>query len=218
MRALAKPEVLQSALAAALISALASYPRLAMWTERRYGLWYLETLLFLCGTVLWAFVFAWHTKYTGRPLFRFHVEIVPLAVAVLSATVAAVAAHYWIDPTLRTITPLEYPKSLEQWVAYVLWSLTFVQLYLLFAPFAWLMRLSQNIIIATALTVLFGAFVMVLKNHSSPTPMPWGLFAGSLTMRLGTGGLAVYLLLRGGIPLVWLWVVIFQSRHLWTMG
>src|SRR5258708_40307359 len=69
MRALAEPKVLRSALIAALLSALVCFPRLSLWSTRVYPLWYLEALLFLGGTVLWAFVFAWHTNYTGLPVF-----------------------------------------------------------------------------------------------------------------------------------------------------
>ena len=210
--------MLQTAIVAASLSSLASYPRLALWAERHYGLWYLETLLFLCSIVLWAFVFAWHTKYTHRPIFTRRPGTVPLVVAIVSAAGAAAISHFWLDPTLRTVTPLEYPQTLEQWVALVLWTLAFTQLCLVFAPFAWLMRLFQNVSMATVLTVLFGAFVMVIKNHSSPTPMPGGLFMEVMVLRLGERLLAVYLLLRGGLPLVWLWALLYQSRHLLTLG
>src|SRR2546421_126926 len=53
MRDLAQPRVLKAAASAAFVSALASYPRLALWPNRVYPLWYLEALLFLGGTVLW---------------------------------------------------------------------------------------------------------------------------------------------------------------------
>lgn len=214
MRDLGKPEVLQSAIVAALISSLASYPRLALWTERRYGLWYLETMLFLCSIVLWAFVFAWHAKYTHRPVFVRRPGAVPLAVAILSALGAAVISHFWLDPRLRTVVPLEYPQDLTQWVALVLWTLAFTQLCLVFAPFAWLMRLFRSVAMAAALTALFAAFVMVIKNHSSPTAMPAGLFAEVMVLRVGSALLAVYLLMRGGLPLVWLWALLYLSRHL----
>jgi hypothetical protein len=59
---------------AAAISALVCYPRLSLWANRVYPLWYLEAVLLLGGTVLWAFVFAWHTKYTGRPVFNWKCE------------------------------------------------------------------------------------------------------------------------------------------------
>ncbi len=218
MRDLGKSEVLQSAIGAALITSLACYPRLALWTERRYGLLYLETLLFLCSIVLWAFVFAWHTKYTRRPVFPPRPGLPPVMVATLSAIGAALVWHFWFDPALRSITPLEYPHDLTQWVALVLWTLAFNQLCLVFAPFAWLMRLLKNIRVATVLTVLFGAFVMIIKNHAAPTPTPWALSTEVLVIRLGVSLLSVYLLLRGGVPLVWWWWLVFQSRHLWDLG
>lgn len=218
MRDLGKPEVLQSAIVAALLSSLASYPRLALWTERRYGLVYLEAMLFLCSIVLWAFVFAWHTKYTHRPIFTPRPGVAPILIATLSGIGGALLWHFWFDPTLRTLTPLEYPEDITHWVALVLWTLAFTQLCLVFAPFAWLMRLFQNIRMATILTVLFGAFVMIIKNRASPTPMPWELFVEVLVMRLVVGFLAVYLLVRGGLPLVWWWALLFLSRHLLTLG
>ncbi len=218
MRALAKPEVLKSAIAAALISTIASTPRLLLWAARPNALWYLLTMLFLCGTVLWAFVFAWHTKYTRRPLFNARPGMVSFTAATVSAIAAALISHFWFDPVARTLVPLEYPETPTQWLALVLWTLTFTQLCLIFAPFAWLMRLSRHVMVAGVLTVIFGAFVLIIKNRSSPTPLPWDLFAEMLLMRLGVGTLAVYFLLRGGLPLVWWWALLFQSRHLWTLG
>ena len=174
-------------------------------------------MLFLCGIVLWAFVFAWHEKYTRRPVFNLKPAPVPVAIATLTGIGGAIFWHFWFDPTLRQITPLEYPKTLTHWMALVLWTMAFTQLYLIFAPFAWLMRLVQHVGAATALTALFGVFVMIIKNRASPTPMPWELFAELALMRLVVGWLGVYLLLRGGVPLVWWWALLFQSRHLWTL-
>ena len=71
MRRLAEPEVLKSAAMAAAAGSLACYPRLALWPGRPYPMWYLEAVLFFGGLVLWAFVFAWHTKYTDQPVFNF---------------------------------------------------------------------------------------------------------------------------------------------------
>ena len=218
MRSLAQPHVLKSAIMAAGVSSVACFPRLILWADRPYVLWYLAAMLFLCGTVAWAFVFAWHTKYSGRPVFASNPAFVPLVVATVAGVTGAVVLHFWLDPILRTTTLEQYPRTPAEWTAQVLWSLSFIQLYLIFAPFAWFMRLFQHVGMAAVLTVLFGVFVMVIRNHSSPAPIPGSLFVGLLIVRLSTGALSIYFLLRGGVPLVWWWGLLLQSRHLWNLG
>ena len=218
MRSLAQPEVLKSAGAAALVSSLACFPRLWLWPSRRYDLWYLEASMFLGSIVLWAFVFAWHTKYTQRPVFVCKPALAPFLLATLSGVAAAILLHVWLDPTLRIRTPEDYPRTIEQWVALVLFSLAFNQLFLIFAPFAWAMRLFQRVAMATLLTVFFGLFVMLIKNHASPNPMPTELLVGLLVVRLMLGALSVHFFLRGGVILVWWWGLLLQSRHLWDLG
>jgi hypothetical protein len=215
MRSLAQPEVLQSAGTAAVLSSLACLPRLWLWPHRRYDLWYLEATMFLGSTVLWAFVFAWHTKYTQRPVFALKPGLVPFLLATLCGVAAAVFLHLWLDPSLRLRTPEDYPRTIMQWIALVLFSLAFNQLFLVFAPFAWAMRLFRSTRMAALLTILFGVFVLVLKNRSSPTPMPSALLPGLLVVRVVVGALSVYFFLRGGVLLVWWWGLLLQTRHLW---
>jgi len=217
MRSLAQPEVLKSAATAALGSSLACYPRFFLWVNRPQSLWYLEAMLFLCSIVLWAFVFGWHTRYTGRPVFTFKVGLAPFVEVTLTAVAIAVVSHLWLDPSLRLRTPEEYPTTVAQWLAVTLFNLGLVQLYLVFAAFAWFMRLFQNIRMAALLTVLFGVFVLVIKSHASPSPMPTGLLAGLLVSRVAMGSLSVYFYLRGGVLLAWWWGLLLQSRHLWTL-
>ena len=217
MRSLAQPEVLKSAATAAFACSVACYPRLSLWLNRPYYLWYLEAVLFLCGIVLWGFVFAWHTKYTRRPVFAWKVGVVPFAVTTLTGVCLAVALHVWLDPMLRIRTPEDYPQTLFQWIALVLFTLAFTQLYLVFAAFAWFVRLFQNTPMAAILTVLFGVFVLLIKNHASPTPMPTALLTGLLISRLALGALSVYFFLRGGVLLAWWWGLLLQSRHLWGL-
>src|SRR5438132_8695720 len=101
MRDLAEPRVLKAAASAAFVCALASYPRLALWPNRLYPLWYLEALLLLGGTILWGFVFAWHTKYTGRPVFTLKVPRFAFLLATFSGIGAALLLHFLFDPSLR---------------------------------------------------------------------------------------------------------------------
>ena len=96
----------------------------------------------------------------------------------------------------------------------LLFSLAISELFLLFAPFAWLMRLFKNRWVATNLTVLFGVLVLVLKMQSLPAPLPPWLFVTVVTGRIVMGFLAVSFYLRGGVLLVWWWTFLFESRHL----
>lgn len=216
MRDLGKPEVLKSATLAAVAMALVCYPRLATATNLHYTTWYLESLLFLGGIVLWAFVFAWHTKYSGTPVFTLNIGLWPLVLATVSGVLAAVLLLRG-DPTLRARTPADYPTNFQQWVAMTLFSLAFTQLFLVFAPFAWLMRLFRRKETAWLMTVLFGLFVLGVKNRAPAAPMPPMLFLGLLIFRIVAGFLSVYFFLRGGVLLVWWWTLLLQSRHLFTL-
>jgi Ca2+/Na+ antiporter len=217
MRSLAQPEVLKSAVIASLLSALACYPRLFLWLKRPYALWYLEAMLFLCGIVLWAFVFGWHKRYTGRPACTVKPGLVPFVWATLAGVGIAILLHSRLDPLLRLRTPDDYPANLEQWLALTLFSLAFTQLYLIFAAFAWFVRLSQDVWMAAVLTVLFGVFVLVIKTHASPLPLPTALLVALLASRVTLGALSVYFYLRGGVVLAWWWGLLLQCRHLWNL-
>ena len=133
-----------------------------------------------------------------------------IAVTVIGI-VAATVFHLLLDPSLRSKLPEDYPADLKHWLALVLFSLAFNQLFLLFAPFAWLMRLFQNRWVATILTVLFGAFVLVIRIQALPTPLPPPLLAALLAGRIVTGFLAVWFYLRGGVLLIWWWTLSVRS-------
>ena len=202
---------------AAAIASVLCLPRLWLWSERKHPLWYLEVLLLLGGTVLWAFVFAWHPKYTGQPVFRVKIEPALVATITLIGLGIATLLYFLLDPRLRIMIPADYPRNLQEWAAMTLFSLAFTQVFLVLAPFAWLMRLFRDRATAIGLTVLFGLFVMVLKNQSSPTPLPLGLFSGLLALRVVTGLLSIYCYLRGGALLVWWWTLLLETRHLATL-
>ena len=214
MRDFVQPRVLKLAGSAALASTLACYPRLTFWLNRPYVIWYLVAAIFFCGIVLWGFVFAWHTKYTHRPVFTLKIEPMAFLAVTLIAIAAAAVFHLFLDPSLRPKLPEEYPVGVYQWIAWLLWSLTFNQLFLLFAPFAWSMRLFKNRWLAAGLTVLFGVFVQVLRTQYAPAPIspaPLGMF---MAARIVTGCLAVWFYLRGGILLIWWWTFLFEARNL----
>jgi hypothetical protein len=214
VRRLAQPETLKSAVVAAGITALACYPRLRLWTGRVLPLWYLESLLFLGTIVLWAFVFAWHTHYSGRPVLTLKPGWSPFAAATFVGVVGALALHHFLDPALRARTPEDFPASLNQWLAMTLFSLAFSQLFLLFAPFAWLLRLFQSRWLAAALTVLFGVFVLALKASRSPQSYPGLLLVLLLLVRIMSGCAGVLIYWRGGLVAAWWMDCLLQMRHL----
>ena len=217
MRALGQPEVIKSAALAALFTSVASYPRLSMAPQLHYPIWYMEALVFLGGTVLWAFVFAWHTQYSGRPVFNLNLAPGPWFLATALGIVMAVLLQLLLDPALRVRTPEDYPTNVSQWVGMTLFSLGFTQLFLVFAPFAWLLRLFQRVEPAVVLTVLFGLFVFWIKNRTAATPIPPLMLVGLLSFRVVGGFLSVYFFLRGGVLLVWWWALLIHFRHLFWL-
>jgi hypothetical protein len=214
MRHLLQPRVLNLASVAALVSALACYPRLSLWLNRPAPIWYLEAIIFLCGIVFWSFVFAWHTPYTNRPVFALKLEPRAFVTVTLIGMFAAAVFQLWLDPSLRVKFPEEYPVDLKHWFAGVLFALAISQLFLIFAPVDWLMRLFKNRRVAMSLTALFGAGVLAMKLHSLPTPVPPLLLVALLAGRIALGFLAVSFYLRGGVLLVWWWIFLFETRHL----
>lgn len=218
MRHLVQTRVLNLAVISALATALACYPRLSLWLNRSAPVWYLEGTIFLCGIVLWGFVFAWHTPYTRRPVFLLKLELGPFVTATVAAIIASAVFDLLLDPLLRSKIPQDYPDDLEHWFAFLLFSLALTQLFLLFAPFDWLMRLLKNRWAATNLTVLFGALVLAMRIQSLPTQLPPLLFAALLAARIVMGFLAVSFYLRGGILLIWWWTLLFEARHLLNLN
>jgi hypothetical protein len=214
MRALFQPQVLKSSALAALLTTLLCLPRLVLWKTRVYPLWYLEALLFLGSLMLWAFVFAWHTPYTRGPVFTLRIPGRIFVAASLMALGFGLLLGVLVDPAVRKLVPREYPGSLGEWLAMTLFNLCFAQLFLVFAPLAWLARLFKGRTVAIPLTVLFGIFVMVLKNESAAKPLPPLLFSGVLLVRVAVAFMTIFFLLRGGVLLVWWCGLLIQSRHL----
>lgn len=214
MRHLVQPQILKQAGLAALVTALASYPRLSLWLNRPGPLWYLEAVIFFCSLVLWGFVFAWHTIYSRQPVFVFRIEPYWFIGVTLVGMAVATMNHQWLDPALRSRIPADYPADLQHWAAQVLFALFFNQLFFLFAPLAWLLRLLQNRRVAIALTVLFGVLVLVIRIRALPSPLPPWLLAALFAGRMITGSLAVWFYLRGGVFLVSWWTFLLEARNL----
>ena len=214
MRHFLQPRVLLRASAAAAVTALACYPQLLFWLNRPASVWLLEPMIFLCSIVLWGFVLAWHTQYTHRPAFVLRPPAGPFIAVTVLALAAGAVFHEWLDPTLRLHAPEEYPADLNHWAAQVLCALFLTQLFELFAPFAWLMRLFKNLWAAAVLTVAWDVFVLAIKNHSVSSPVPPPLFDALVAAKVVTGFLGVWFYLRGGILLIGWWTILFESRHL----
>lgn len=205
---------MQSAAIAALIGCLLCYPRLAHWSNRSYPIWYLEATLLLGGFVLWALVFAWHTEYTHRPVITLKLEPVPYILATLAAVVVAFLLLRVVDPPLRIRFPEDYPSTFQQWSAMTLFSLGFTKLFLIYAPFAWSLRLCKREWMAILLTVLFGVCVVVIQTHSLPKPIALPTLCVLALFRAGTSLVSVWLYSRYGLILVCWWSLLLQSRHL----
>ena len=214
MRSLARPEVLRSAIIAGLCSALVCWPRIATAPHQGFPVWYLEAVALSGSIVLWGLVFAWHTQYTQRPVFTLKVGAWPFALATIAGLATALLWHFTIDPWLRVKTPGNYPTTMEQWLAMTLFSLGLKQLFFVFAPFAWLIRLFGKKAPAFILTVAFSLAVILIRECRLPNPLlAEPFFLGLLVLRGAAEAFSVYLYLRGGVLLVWWWDLLFQSRH-----
>jgi hypothetical protein len=218
VRRLTQPSVVKAAALAALASTVLSLPRMLLWEKRPYLTWYTEAILFCCGFVLWAFVFAWHTEYTRRPLFTLRIKPLLFAAATLVGVIAALGHHWLLDPSLRPYNPEDYPPDMRHWVAHVLFTLSFNQLFLLFAPFAWAMRLFRNETIATRVIVVLGVLVLALKTSASPLPQSAPLILALAALQIASAFFGVWFYLRGGILLAWWLALLIEARHLLTFA
>ena len=154
------------------------------------------------------------TQNTQRPVFALKGAAGPFALATSAGLATALFWHFAIDPWLRVKTPENYPATMAQWLAMALFSLGLKQLFFVFAPFAWLIRLFGKKAPAFILTVAFGLAVILIREYRLPSPMlAEPFFLGLLALRGAAEAFSVYFYLRGGVLLVWWWELLFQSRH-----
>ncbi len=205
-----------SAAIAAALSALLSLPRMLLWEDRKFPLWYVEAIIFFGGFVLWAFVFAWHTEYTRRPVFTLNIKPAIFAEATLAGVLAGLAMYFVFDPWLRLRMPQDYPADAKLWAASLLFSFTFTQLFLFFAPFAWLVRLFRNEKFAMWLTVGLNVLVLALKADSLHASLPVWAFPELLAKQVIVTFMAIWFYMRGGILLVWWLDLLVEARHLFA--
>jgi hypothetical protein len=213
MRHLLQPRVLTTASIAGAISALACYPRLLLWAHRPGPVWYLESTIFVCAVVLWGFVFAWHEPYMGGPVFMRKLERWPLAVVTAAGVVSALAAHAWLDPVLRAQLPEEYPADGRHWLAALLFILAFSQLFGILAPVDWLMRLTRNRWLTSALLGLLASALLLYKIQKLAVAVPSPVLTAMLVARTASGFWLVWMYGRGGAGLVSWWTLLQTSRH-----
>ena len=214
MRDFVQPRVLTLAAVAALVSTVLCYPRLAEWSKREDALWFLELMIFCCTTVLWGFVFAWHTRYTACPVFTLRIEAKWLATATAAGCVIAALLFLFVDPTLRQLIPEDYPTGFRDWLEKLLFGLALTQLFILFAPFDWLIRLGKHQGFATIGTIIFGLVVLAMKIHSEKVAIGPLMVSALVLGRIVSGYLAVQLYLRGGLLLVCWFTFVVEARHL----
>lgn len=218
MRALAQPKVLVQASVAAIVTALAAYPRLAMWSERDKPVLLLEIFLIWAAFVLWSFAFGWHEQYTGRKIINFSASPKLWGWATAAGLSGAGVLLLMVDPQMRLTTPKDFPATHAAWIAMSLFTLAFEPLFFCFAPFAFFMRLIRKPQVAIVLTVLFEVFVLYLKLSLSKT-LPSALFVTALVLlRITAGFVSLYLYAQGGALLVWWMVVLVELRHLFHLS
>jgi hypothetical protein len=201
MRHIAQPKVVASATLAALATALACYTRLELWQTRRLPIWYLELVLLMGTFFLWSFVFGWQGPYGGRDPLQPSKSAKLWALATASA-VAVAALHYFVlDARLRPLAPDEFPSSHSAWLAMALSTLTLTQLFVVFAPLAFFLRMISRRWLAVALTLAFNLFVMLRRSALAPTTLPPCLLASLIGIRLLGASILIFFYFKGGLPL-----------------
>jgi hypothetical protein len=213
VRDLAQPSTLRGAGIAAGFTTLACLPRLWLWWDRPFPTGQLVIALAVCSFVLWAFVFAWAPP-VRQPILGWRVDGLSWLVATVGGGVGALALTVWIDPRLREIVPDDYPDSLSAWMAGTLFTLSFVQLFVTFAPFCFFYRLLRTEAAAIGGTILFGLFLLTLQLQRVPEGLGMPFASALLGLRLGVGLLTLFLFLRGGPWAVGWCALLVQARLL----
>ena len=218
MRSLVQPGVLKSASAAALMTSLVCFPRLALWSDRSHPLWFLSLTLAWASFILWSFVFGWRPRDSTLPIQS--VKAVPVSLwgtATFAGFTGALVLWLFIDSVLQPLVPGDYPDTYESWLAMTLFTLAFDQLFLCFAPFAFFLRLAKNQRVAGGLTVCFGVALLCSRiKLLAPQVSPF-FIAELFVWRTAAGFLTLYFYVQGGALLAWWWVLLMQFRHLITL-
>lgn len=214
MRDLTQNRVMAKASAAAAITAFATYSRMVLWFDRPREIWFLEAVIFSISFLLWASVFAWHKKYSGRPVLDYGFRKAPWVAATVCGLGGAAFMYAFLDPVLRPLTPEVYPGTIREWGATTLFAVAFVPLLLCFGPLAFCLRLLPSSSYAAYAAVSLGFVVAFLKLQGMPGPVSTAMAAGILAVRGASTALSVWFYWEGGIlPALW-WTLLLESRHL----
>jgi len=169
-------------------------------------------MFFLIRMVFWlAVVLAWLPSGGAKPGAAAP-SVKNLTVVVTDAS----GAIAWEGRTnaARLITPEDYPSSVRELISMILFALGFAQLFTLFAPFAWLIRLLGSEKLAATLTILFGVVLIFVKSHSSHVLLPPDHLLKLVLLTVASGLLSIHFLLRGGVFLTWWFALLLFSRHI----
>lgn len=213
MRSLAEPRVLLRASLAGALTALACYPRLAHWTRREDDVWFLVAVAAWAGFVMWAAVFAWHERHGGGEVFPKQIPVRLWLAALALGASGAVVSFFWGDPLLRRLAPTDFPHNASAWLEHLLFNLALEQLFLCFAPIAFFVRLLPGVKPAAAATVVFSLLVFGLKLRGVAHDLAPALVLGLVGFRALHSAVTVWLYLRGGVWLTWLFALMLQARH-----
>ena len=213
MRLLAQPAVLKQAVAAAALSTLAAWPRLAGWSASPNPTWFLAGVLFWAAFCLWAAVFGWHRQIAGRAVLNWEIPGREWTNVTLVGVLGAVVLTYTSDPSWRALRPQDFPTSTARWVAQTLFYLGFEQLFAYLAPFALFLRLTGSLRAALVATALLRLVVLGLQLHAvDPAPSVAGVLLLGGT-RVAVTLVVLILYLRGGLLPVWWLGLLLQLRH-----
>ncbi len=213
MRSLAEPAVLLRAALAATLTTAACYPRLDNWGHKTDSVWFLMAVVGWAAFVMWAAVFAWHQRHGGLEVFPKRIPVNLWLVTLVLGAGGAIISFYCGDPVLRKLAPTDFPRNPAQWMEHVLFSLAMEQLFLCFAAFAFFVRLLPSVLAAGAGVVVFGLLVFALKLESVSAAVSWDVMLGMVLFRALHGAVTVWLYVRGGVLLVWLFALLLLSRH-----
>jgi hypothetical protein len=214
MRHLGRSEVLRAAGIATLLTGSACYPRLSIWDRLEGHVFANLLVLMWCIFVLWAFVFAWHKEYFGQAPIRQDLPVRFWASIGAAGFGAAVLLRLALDPWLRGVAPWNYPESGMEWTAVVLFAVFFGALFLIFAPFAFYIRLTRNARVSSVATVLGATAVMLLRYLATADDRSVSTAALLAVVFAGQATVSLTLYLRGGALAVWLFMFLVETRHL----
>ncbi|TBR23561.1 hypothetical protein EPO15_05740 [bacterium] len=213
MRDLAQTHVVAKAAAGAAVTAFVCHSRFVLWPDRPLEVWTLSGVVFFAAFFLWGSVFAWHEKYSGRPVVDLAFRPKAWARATVLGLSGAALMAVFLDPVLRPLTPQVYPTNLSEWVSMTLFTAAFAQLCLCFAPLAFALRLLPSAPHAAVAAVVWALSVTVLKFYGLPQPVGPLSSVAVLAARGASAAACVWFYWEGGLPLALWWTLLLELRH-----